>query len=106
MIIIMNHDYDDALDDFKIYLNKETSEFLPWSQEFIQKDIMTYMERKLLALEYISRFGQIEGDHHSKWVIDQVARVLTGSYYEEWIKEICHGEDGPNTYEWNAGIAP
>lgn len=30
------------------------------------------------AMHFITTCGQIEGDHHSKWVLDQVARVLHG----------------------------
>lgn len=32
-----------------------------------------------LALMYIEHYGQIEGDHHRAWVIDQVARILMGT---------------------------
>lgn len=31
------------------------------------------------ALEYIFRYGQIDGDHHKTWVLDQVARILCGT---------------------------
>lgn len=31
------------------------------------------------AMEYISRYGQIDGDHHKLWVLDQVARILHGT---------------------------
>lgn len=31
------------------------------------------------ALEFIERYGQIDGDHHKAWVLDQVARVLHGT---------------------------
>lgn len=31
------------------------------------------------ALYYIRMYGQVDGSHHSKWVIDQIARILTGS---------------------------
>ena len=39
-------------------------------------------------------------------VLDQVVRKLTGDEYLNWVVEHCNGEDGPNTYEWDEGIAP
>ncbi len=55
-----------------------------------------------LAVEY----GGIDGAHHKDWVIDQMIMVLSGDRYEEIVKEACAGEDGPNTYSWDCGIAP
>jgi hypothetical protein len=31
------------------------------------------------ALRFIRAYGQIDGDHHKAWVLDQVARVLLGT---------------------------
>ena len=31
------------------------------------------------AMEFISSYGQIDGDHHKAWVLDQVARILKGT---------------------------
>lgn len=31
------------------------------------------------ALEYIECYGQIDGDRHKAWVLDQVARILHGT---------------------------
>lgn len=28
------------------------------------------------AMSFISRYGQIDGDHHKTWVLDQVVRYL------------------------------
>ena len=60
------------------------------------------------ALELAMRYGQIGGDHHKTWVIDQMVRVLLGSNekYARWVKDACDGEDGPETYGWDTGIAP
>lgn len=57
------------------------------------------------ALE-IARLGKIDGGHHKAWVIDQMVRALTGDRYEEWVRDVCAGEDGPETYDWDCGIAP
>ena len=42
------------------------------------------------------------------WVIDQMVRVLNGSneQYEQWVKEANDGDDGPDTYSWDTGVAP
>lgn len=58
------------------------------------------------ALRVLLDYGQIDGAHHKAWVIDQAVRYLSGSYYDELIKANCDGEDGPETYEWDIGIAP
>lgn len=58
------------------------------------------------ALELAMRYGQIDGDHHKAWVIDQMVRALAGDNYDAVIVEYCDGTDGPMTYEWNVGIAP
>jgi len=31
------------------------------------------------AMCYIERYGQIDGDHHKAWVLDQVSRILKGT---------------------------
>lgn len=58
------------------------------------------------ALEIATRYGGIDGGHHKTWVIDQMVRALTGDAYAGWLKNYCDGEDGPETYEWDEGIAP
>jgi hypothetical protein len=58
------------------------------------------------ALEIAERYGQIDGAHHKAWVIDQMVRALTGSDYEAWVAHSKDGEDGPDTYDWDEGIAP
>lgn len=78
------------------------------------------------ALDYIARYGGIDGDHHKAWVLDQVARILNGApvfvmvarwddgteefrtrvgtspAYETYVRDIC----GDGEYEYDAGIAP
>lgn len=58
------------------------------------------------ALHVALEYGGIDGGHHKMWVIDQMVRELTGNRYDEFIREVCNGEDGPDTYEWDTGIAP
>lgn len=58
------------------------------------------------AMAIIVQYGGIEGEHHKTWVIDQVARALMGEGYAQWVIHMKAGEDGPETYEWDEGIAP
>jgi hypothetical protein len=58
------------------------------------------------ALDNACSYGGIDGAHHKTWVIDQMVRALTGSDYDATIDKWCNGEDGPNTYNWDCGVAP
>ena len=59
------------------------------------------------ALEVLLCYGQIEGDHHRCWVIDQAVRRITGKEYDAVIAASCENEDDPSDpYEWDTGIAP
>lgn len=63
-------------------------------------------ERIEEALEIAIRYGGISGEHHKAWVIDQMVRALTADKYNEVVQRAKEGEDGPNTYHWDEGIAP
>lgn len=58
------------------------------------------------AVELAVNYGGIDGAHHKAWVIDQMVRALTGDNYEAVVTDAKNGEDGPDTYEWDEGIAP
>ena len=58
------------------------------------------------AIHLIVRYGGIDGDHHKAWVLDQVCRILTRDQYAQLVAWARNGEDGPNTYEWDEGVAP
>jgi hypothetical protein len=58
------------------------------------------------AIGLIVQYGGVDGAHHKAWVIDQVLRILAGDEYDELIRTICAGDDGPDTYEWDKGIVP
>lgn len=66
---------------------------------------MTDAEKILAALK-IAEYGAFDGSHHKMWVIDQMVRALTGDRYDEWVTAFKAGNDGPDTYEWDCGIAP
>lgn len=91
---------------------------------------MTHATRIQRALDVAIRYGGTDGDHHKAWVIDQMVRALTGCpfktkhgvdyqgkpyqfrslaesvAYRAWVTRRKAGEDGPETYDWNEGIAP
>jgi len=54
----------------------------------------------------IEKYGGTDGGHHKQWVIDQIVRIIKGDQYGQWVEDMKDGEDGPNTYEWDEGIAP
>lgn len=58
------------------------------------------------ALHIAAEHAYREAPGRKAWVIDQMVRALTGDDYPRWVAAYCAGEDGPNTYEWNEGIAP
>jgi hypothetical protein len=58
------------------------------------------------ALRILIDHGMTDGAHHKQWVIDQAIRALSGAYYVDLITAYNHGEDGPDTYMWDEGIAP
>lgn len=56
----------------------------------------------------IKDYGGIDGAHHKQWLLDQILREASvdETSYQAWVQEWNAGEDGPNTYEWDTGIAP
>ena len=69
------------------------------------------------ALSIAVAYGGVDGAHHKDWVIDQMVRALTGCpvnaegqgespAYQTLVAAAKAGEDGPETYSWDTGIAP
>lgn len=52
------------------------------------------------AVDIARKYGQIDGDHHQKWVTDQMVRALLGSDYENFVKDYEEDDD----YEWDCSI--
>lgn len=91
---------------------------------------MNAQERVDAALEKVLDVGLPDEGHHSIWLIDQMVRALTGcpvvtatapdgrggsstyetlgesEEYRQFVRDYMDGEDGPETYTWNTGIAP
>ena len=71
------------------------------------RDALAIMVKRVAeALSLAARYGGIDGDHRKAWVIDQMVRKLAGANYESFVREACHGVDGPDTYTWDVGVAP
>ncbi len=68
---------------------------------------MTPQQKKIDdTIDLAVRYGGIDGGHHKAWVIDQMVRALAGDDYDKIVAEAKAGEDGPETYDWDVGIAP
>lgn len=59
-----------------------------------------------MAIDLAVRFGGVDGENHKAWVIDQMVRILAGKDYDRVVREAKAGEDGPDTYRWDTGVAP
>lgn len=82
-------------------------------------------------MTWIHMYSGIDGCHHKDWIIDQIARILMGTKvimkiakweggkeeerftldeppaeYWKWVEEMKDGENGPDTYSYEFGIAP
>ena len=58
------------------------------------------------VLELIFQYGQIDGEHHKTWVIDQIVRILTENDYDKWVQHYEYDEETGEDYTWDTGIAP
>lgn len=83
------------------------------------------------AMLWIEMYSGIDGAHHKDWLIDQIARIMKGTKvilkiakwenghteerfsldeppakYWKWVEAMKNGEDGPETYDYDFGIAP
>jgi hypothetical protein len=109
---ILDHDDGNRLNYKEITeIAKEAMASVPERDDRIEK-----------ATEIAIKYGGIDGAHHKDWVIDQMVRALCGSPYTEnehgfrfygesaeylkLVRDACDGEDGPDTYGWETGIAP
>ena len=63
-------------------------------------------EKEGKIIDIIYQYGGTDGEHHKQWVIDQIVRLINGENYTGWVANYEFGEDGPNTYKWEKGIAP
>ena len=91
-------------------------------KDYTQKDWIAY---------WVEKYGWIDGGHHKSWLVDQIMRIVLGTSvvinkarwsngteefrirlgapspaYEEWVATMKDGEDGPDTYDYDIGVAP
>lgn len=67
---------------------------------------MTEDERIKEALRFAWSFGQIKGDPHKTWVIDQMVRALLGEdQYKSWVMAY-ETTDGDKYWTWEVGVKP
>lgn len=97
----------------------------------ISKTEYATYEQQDWAMLWIEMYSGTDGRHHKNWLIDQIARIIKGTkiivkvakwknghkeerfslaeppkQYWNWVEEMKDGEDGPNTYDYDFGIAP
>ena len=65
-----------------------------------------YTVGESLALSVANDYGQIDGAHHKAWVIDQMCHKILGDDYDSFVAFHNEGDEGPNTYAWDIGVAP
>jgi hypothetical protein len=105
--------------------------YLGESKLDLSKTEYKHYNSQMWALLWIQMYGGIDGAHHKTWVLDQVVRILKGTEvivtlakwenghqeerfslgeppkeYWEFVQDTKDGEDGPDTYEYDFGIAP
>lgn len=92
---------------YKISDGEKPITYLDADGEFVLfKDAQEIENRCEKAMKLALKYGGIDGAHHKSWVIDQVIRILSADRYDQIVKDSCDGEDGPNTYSWDCGVAP
>lgn len=98
-------------------------EFKPFDHPPYYQSIDEFIEDQLLKVEKIEttlrdarddqrindavdlawKYGGIDGDHHQKWLVDQMLRkMLTEKEYAEFV----HDYEESGEYKWQTGIAP
>ena len=77
---------------------------------FKRKQITNNLAEKKIekALRIAWSYGQIDGDHHKTWVIDQMVRELCGTEeeYKKWVDLYEAPVGYEDYYKWDVGIAP
>lgn len=91
------------MDDNK-WIEDESKENAEEIQKEFSKLFLSRKEAQVAGI--ILRWGGIDGGHHKQWTMDQCIRLIFGDEYERFVAFANDGEDGPDTYDWDEGIAP
>lgn len=68
---------------------------------------MTPNEKLSDIMDVAELCGGVDGSHHKQWGLDQIIRIIVGpDGYKSWLSGYCDGQNGPETYSWDEGIAP
>lgn len=59
----------------------------------------------------LTAYSQIDGSHHKAWCLDQIARIIYGEEYQDFVHRYEYiDDDGVEQdeliYKWDCGIAP
>lgn len=82
------------------------------SEETITIDLGNYSSYELAdrgerAVRLAIQYGQIDGEHHRLWVIDQMVRALLGNHRaDETYTEMVTQYEKDREYSWDTGTAP
>lgn len=94
-------------EEYMIYARRFRREAaLERALEASQRESEALNEIMRAAIHIGFNYGGNDGAHHKQWTIDQMIRILAGDEYDLLVVKACAGEDGPNTYTWDTGIAP
>ena len=112
---VVNFIFRNPIDDYMWY-EEPIEEVVKDDKDMLVN--VAFKKRIENALEFLSVWGQVEGDHHKAWVIDQVVRALCGcewnfndsffqnEEYKDWVSGYCYDDNHVMEYEWDTGIAP
>lgn len=72
-----------------------------WEEHYKEENIKTILES----------YSQIDGSHHKAWCLDQIARIVYGEEYQDFVHHYEFIDDDgvehdEQIYEWDCGIAP
>lgn len=90
--------------DYRIFINAllKENQKLKQGLEYAKRIEKCYKKKFDKAIDIAYQYGQIGGEHHKTWCIDQMVRTLLDRNYNDYIKEY----ENNGEYEWDIGIAP
>lgn len=104
---------DDEYEDLQWDLDHKEDEIRDLENEIDEledeNDRLSEIEDRVdKAIDLVWDYGQVDGDHHKMWVIDQMVRILFGDEekYKEWVDEYEKSDKHGDKYSWETGIAP